>query len=166
MRFLFSKIPHKVIIQNFFLWLISLLIVILSFQSDASNIWVTLSLVGLIALSVDNEFIFFPCFFECLPSFVEYQIHACSVAQTSLILWDTMDCGPPGSSVHGIPRQEHWRGLPFPSLGIFLTQGSSPRLLHCRQILYHLSHQKYSIYTHSKGSYFNVLATLLYECDF
>jgi len=25
--------------------------------------------------------------------------------------------------------------------GIFPTQGSNPRLLHCRQILYHLSHQ-------------------------
>ena len=25
--------------------------------------------------------------------------------------------------------------------GIFLTQGSNPGLLHCRQILYHLSHQ-------------------------
>ena len=25
--------------------------------------------------------------------------------------------------------------------GIFLTQGSNPDLLHCRQILYHLSHQ-------------------------
>ena len=91
-------------IQNFFLWFISLLIVILSFQSDGSNIWVTLSLVVLIALSVDNEFIFFPCFFECLPSFVEYQMHACSVAQTSLILWDTMDCSPPDSSVHGISQ--------------------------------------------------------------
>ena len=26
--------------------------------------------------------------------------------------------------------------------GIFPTQGSNPRLLHCRQILYHLSHQE------------------------
>ena len=26
--------------------------------------------------------------------------------------------------------------------GIFPTQGSNPGLLHCRQILYHLSHQK------------------------
>ena len=26
-----------------------------------------------------------------------------------------MDCSLPGSSVHGIPRQEYWRGLPFPS---------------------------------------------------
>ena len=27
-----------------------------------------------------------------------------------------MDCSPPGSLVHGIPRQEYWSGLPFPSL--------------------------------------------------
>ena len=27
-------------------------------------------------------------------------------------------------------RQEYWSGLPFPSLGIFLTQGSTPGLLH------------------------------------
>ena len=26
--------------------------------------------------------------------------------------------------------------------GIFPTQGSNPGLLHCRQILYHLSHQR------------------------
>ena len=26
-----------------------------------------------------------------------------------------MDCSPPGSSVHGISRQEYWRGVPFPS---------------------------------------------------
>ena len=41
----------------------------------------------------------------------------------------------------GFLRQEYWSGLPFssprdlPDPGIFLT------LLHCRQILYHLSHQ-------------------------
>ena len=29
--------------------------------------------------------------------------------------------------------------------GIFLTQGSNPGLLHCRQILYHLSHQESSL---------------------
>ena len=28
-----------------------------------------------------------------------------------------MDCSPPGSSVHGIPRQEYWSGLLFPSPG-------------------------------------------------
>ena len=26
-----------------------------------------------------------------------------------------MDCGLPGSSVHGIFQQEYWSGLPFPS---------------------------------------------------
>ena len=35
-------------------------------------------------------------------------------------------------------RQEYWRGLPFPSPGVFWTPG----LLHCRQILYRLSHQE------------------------
>ena len=41
----------------------------------------------------------------------------------------------------GFPRQEYWSGLPFPSQGIFPTQGWNPCLLHCRRILYHLSHQ-------------------------
>ena len=34
--------------------------------------------------------------------------------------------------------------------GIFPTQGSSPSLLHCRQILFHLSHQGNSIIMHSR----------------
>ena len=36
--------------------------------------------------------------------------------------------------------------LPFPSPGIFTTQGSNPGLPHCRQILYELSHQGSPIY--------------------
>ena len=28
-----------------------------------------------------------------------------------------MDCSPPGSSVHGILRQEYWSGLPCPPPG-------------------------------------------------
>ena len=32
----------------------------------------------------------------------------------SSTLCDPMDCGPPGSSVHGFSRQEYWSGLPFP----------------------------------------------------
>ena len=45
----------------------------------------------------------------------------------------------------GFSRQEYrWCGLPFPSPKdlLFLTQGLNPCLLHCRQILYHLSHQE------------------------
>ena len=52
-----------------------------------------------------------------------------SVAQSCPTLRDPMDCSPPGSSVHSLLQ------------GIFPTQGSNPGLLHCRQILYHLSHQ-------------------------
>ena len=37
-------------------------------------------------------------------------------------------------------RQEYWSGLPWPSPGIFLTQGSNPGLPLWRQILYHLSY--------------------------
>ena len=44
------------------------------------------------------------------------------------------------TSVHHYWKN-YWSGLPFPSPGIFLTQGSNLGLLHCRQILYCLSHQ-------------------------
>ena len=48
-----------------------------------------------------------------------------------------------GSSVHGIlqARILEWAAIPF-SRGVSLTQRSNSGLLHCRQILYHLSHQR------------------------
>ena len=39
------------------------------------------------------------------------------VTQLCLALCDPMDCSPPHSSVHGIPREGYWSGLPLPSLG-------------------------------------------------
>ena len=48
-----------------------------------------------------------------------------------------MDCSPPGSSVHGFPKQEYWRVLQFPSPGFFLTQESNFHLLHWQEALYH-----------------------------
>ena len=36
----------------------------------------------------------------------------------------------------GFPKQEHCSGLPGPPQRVFLTQGSNPHLLHCRQTLY------------------------------
>ena len=57
------------------------------------------------------------------------------------LLHNRMDCSPPGSSVHGILLGKNTGvGCHFLLQGIFLTQGSNPGLLHCRQILYHLSH--------------------------
>ena len=38
------------------------------------------------------------------------------VAQWCPTLSDPMDCSLPGSSVHGISRQEYWSGVPLPSL--------------------------------------------------
>ena len=38
-------------------------------------------------------------------------------------------------------RPENWSGQPFPSPGVFPSQGSHLGLPHCRQILYPLSHQ-------------------------
>ena len=38
----------------------------------------------------------------------------------------------------GFPKQEYWSGLPFPFPGDLPGQG----FLHCRQILYHLSHHQ------------------------
>ena len=40
----------------------------------------------------------------------------------------------------GFSRQEYWSGLPFPSLGIFPTQGLNLGLRDYRQSLYHLSY--------------------------
>ena len=41
-------------------------------------------------------------------------------------LENSMDCSPPGSSVHGISRQEYWSGLTFPSPGNLLDPGIEP----------------------------------------
>ena len=54
-----------------------------------------------------------------------------------------MDCNPPSSSVHGILQARILEWVSHSLLqGIFLTQGSNPGLLHCRKILYCLSHQE------------------------
>ena len=47
-----------------------------------------------------------------------------------------MDCSPKNS-----PGKNTGAGSHFLPEGISLTQGTNPGLLHCRQILYHLSHQ-------------------------
>ena len=64
------------------------------------------------------------------------------VAQSCLTLCDPMDCSPPGSFIHGIlqARILEWVAISLPQ-EIFLTQGLNPGLPHCRQTLYHLSHQ-------------------------
>ena len=63
-------------------------------------------------------------------------------AQSFLTLCGPMDSSPPGSSVHGnSPGKNTGVDFHFLLQGIFPTQGLNPGLLHCRQILYCLSHQ-------------------------
>ena len=64
------------------------------------------------------------------------------VGQSCPTLCDPMDCSPPGSSIHGIfqARVLEWAAISF-SRDPFPTQGSNTGPLHCRQMLYHLSHQ-------------------------
>ena len=60
------------------------------------------------------------------------------VAQSCPTLCDPVDCSPPGSSVHGIAWRGKHTGVGCRALlqGIFPTQGLSPSLLRCGQILY------------------------------
>ena len=70
--------------------------------------------------------------------------HPCEHAQSllsCLTLYDPMDSSLPSSSVHGTlqARILEWVAMPS-SRGVFPAQGLNPSLLHCRQILYPLSH--------------------------
>ena len=58
------------------------------------------------------------------------------VSQSYLTLWDCMDYSSWDS-----PGRDTGEGCHSLLQGIFLTQGSNPGLLHCRQIVYHLTHQ-------------------------
>ena len=63
-------------------------------------------------------------------------------AQSCPTLCDPVDCSLPGTSVHGdSPGKSTGMGCHALLQGIFPAQWLNPGLLHCRQILYHLSHQ-------------------------
>ena len=62
------------------------------------------------------------------------------VAQLCPTLCNPVDCSP-ASLLCPWDTQGKEMGCYFLLLGIFLTQGLNAGLLHCRQILYHLSHQ-------------------------
>ena len=58
-------------------------------------------------------------------------------------------------------RQEYWSGLPFPPPGDLPYPGVKLGLLHCRQILYHLSHQGSIYYTFSQIIKFKRLSSAI-----
>ena len=66
-------------------------------------------------------------------------------AQSCPTICDAMDYSPPGYSLWNSVGENTGVGCYSLLQGIFPTQGSNPGLLcllHCRQILYHLSHQE------------------------
>ena len=77
------------------------------------------------------------CMFQIYSGVVQLYIHV-RVCSKSLplcpTLCDPLDCGSPGSSVHGIlqARILEWVSMPS-SRGIFPTQGPNPCLLHLLQ---------------------------------
>ena len=72
---------------------------------------------------------------------------SCSVVSDSL---RPMDCGPPGSSVHGDSPGKN-TGVGHALLQeIFSTQRWNPGLLHCRRILCHLCHLSHQGNPHPK----------------
>ena len=54
-------------------------------------------------------------------------VYGYSVVSDSFVT--PMDCSPPGSSVHGIFRQENWNRLPFPTPGDLPDPGIKPSSL-------------------------------------
>ena len=85
------------------------------------------------------------------------------VVQSCLTLCDPMNCSPLGSSVHGdSPGKDTGVCCHFLLQGIFLTQGLNLGLSHCRQILYHLSHQESCGIGNVK--YFNSFCSLFFPC--
>ena len=103
---------------------------------------------------MSNSFIL--CFFL---RYANACVVLCLVAQSCPTLCDPMDCSPLGSSVHGdSPGKNTGVGCHVLLQGIFPTKGLNPGLPHCRQILYHLSHQgspgilKWVAYPISRGS--------------
>ena len=111
-----------------------------------------------------------------LPVFVAFHqlsiLHVC-VCVSHCRVWRF---ATPWTVAHQVPlsmrfsRQWHCSGLPFPSPGTFPTQESSPGLPHCRETLYHPSHQGgwYSAHSvHHSLSFPAVLPTpvsILYPC--
>ena len=51
----------------------------------------------------------------------------CIQPQSWLAPWNPVDCSPPGSSVHGIFRQEYWSGLLFVPPRVLPDPGIKPK---------------------------------------
>ena len=72
------------------------------------------------------------------PVNVKLKVKSLSRVQLFATPWTVAYQAPPSM---GFSRQEYWSGLPFPSPEDLTDPGIEPRSPHCRQTLYHLSHE-------------------------
>ena len=77
------------------------------------------------------------------------------VAQSCPTLSDPMDCSPPGSSIHGIFRQEYWSGVPLPSPyslpNLSLKQRFSSKVLRYNGYHEYIASNKLSVFVNDLG---------------
>ena len=104
-------------------------------------------------MAVFSEYCFFWMYADKLS--ISYY---CLIAKSCLFC-HSMDCSPPGFSVHGISQAKYWSGLPFPTPAIFPTQGSNLHVPHWQMDSLPLSQQRSPIYWmgidyNLKGIYF------------
>ena len=86
----------------------------------------------------------------------------CGQSLSRVSLCDPMDCIPPGSSVHGdSPGKNTGMRCRAFLQAIFPTQGSKPRLLHCKQILYHWAMGKAAISSPTSSKFKFCISKLL-----
>ena len=79
----------------------------------------------------------------------------CLVTQSCPDLCDPMYCSPTVSLFMGLPRQECWRGLPFPSPGHLPNQGLNLHLLHWQVGSLSLSHLGMKYWEVNKVNWFD-----------
>ena len=83
------------------------------------------------------------------------------VAQSCLTLSDPMDCSLPGSSIHGISRQEYWSGVPLPSPALISVVGKSRSEEHTSELQsHHCIAYAVSLNTKDYTSTYTVSATI------
>ena len=63
---------------------------------------------------------------ETLSLNIFLNLQAAQLLSCVRLFCDPMDCGLPGSSVHGIPQEGYWSGLPLPSPGDLPNPGIEP----------------------------------------
>ena len=118
---------------------------IIKHQRDASKSTMKYKCIPVRMVIVKKKGIYmFICIFICVNKWHIYMCWAvlsCS-AHSCQTLCVPMDCSPPGSSLYGdSPGKNTVVGCHAFLQGIFPTQRLNLGLLHCRQILYHLSYQ-------------------------